>query len=188
MNALNTRILPVDPLLPEPAVIAEAAAVVRAGGLAAFPTETVYGLGANALDAEAVARIFRAKGRPAGDPIIVHLAELDHLRLVAFDPPPLADALAAAFWPGPLTLVLPRADAVPANVSAGRATVAVRMPAHPVARALIAAGGVPIAAPSANTFSRPSATTAQHVWDDLHGRIACDLQLDRAAHATRFVS
>ncbi|HYO88083.1 MAG TPA: L-threonylcarbamoyladenylate synthase, partial [Candidatus Limnocylindrales bacterium] len=111
-------------------------------------------------------------GRPASDPIIVHLADLAQLDDVALTMPLLVNALAAAFWPGPLTLVLPRNPRMPANVSAGRGTVAVRMPAHPIARALIAAAGVPVAAPSANTFSRPSATTAQHVWDDLHGRIA----------------
>jgi L-threonylcarbamoyladenylate synthase len=172
MNGLLTRILPVDPAKPEASAIAEAAAVLRAGGLAAFPTETVYGLGANALDAHAVAGIFQAKGRPTSDPIIVHLSALTQLETVARDIPPLAYELAAVFWPGPLTLVLPRAEGVPPNVSANRSTVAVRMPAHPVAHALIAAAGVPVAAPSANTFSRPSATTAQHVWDDLHGRIA----------------
>lgn len=169
---LTTRTLRIHPDAPEAAVIAEAAEILRAGGLVAFPTETVYGLGANALEAEAVAAIFQAKGRPANDPVIVHLAGLTQLESVALDVPPLAYALAAAFWPGPLTLVLSRHPRVPANVSAGRPTVAVRMPAHPVARALITATGVPIAAPSANTFSRPSATTAQHVWDDLHGRIA----------------
>lgn len=172
MTELVTRILPVDSAAPDADQIAEAAAILRAGGLVAFPTETVYGLGANALDAEAVSGIFHAKGRPTSDPIIVHLAKRDQLNLVALDPPPLARALADAFWPGPLTFVLNRAPAVPPNVSAGRPTVAVRMPAHPVAQALIAAAGVPVAAPSANTFSRPSSTTAQHVWDDLHGRIA----------------
>ena len=172
MTALATRILPVDPLTPEAGLIEEAAAVLRAGGLVAFPTETVYGLGANALDGEAVSGIFRAKGRPTSDPIIVHLAEREQLSTIATDIPALAWALAGAFWPGPLTLVLHRSAAVPGNVSAGRPTVAVRMPAHPVAHALITAAGLPVAAPSANTFSRPSATTAQHVWDDLHGRIA----------------
>lgn len=167
-----TLLLRVNPASPDPGVIARAADALRAGELVAFPTETVYGLGANALDAEAVAGIFRAKRRPTSDPIIVHLSELDQLSAVAGWTPPLAFALAEAFWPGPLTLVLPRGAAVPANVSAGMPTVAVRMPAHPVARALIAAAGVPIAAPSANTFSRPSATTAQHVWDDLNERIA----------------
>ena len=176
MTPLDTRLIPVDPANPEPERLAEAARIVRSGGLVAFPTETVYGLGANALDAVAVDAIFQAKGRPANDPIIVHLAETGQLSQVTVEPPPLALRLAEAFWPGPLTLVLRRAAAIPPNVSAGRDTVAVRMPSHPVARALIATAGVPIAAPSANTFSRPSATTAQHVWDDLKGRI--DLILD----------
>jgi L-threonylcarbamoyladenylate synthase len=170
--SLTTRTLRLDPTAPDPAVIAEAAALLRAGGLVAFPTETVYGLGANAFDAEAVAAIFYAKGRPANDPIIVHLGDMAQLAQVTAHAPPLAQTLAQAFWPGPLTLVLPRGPRIPPNVSAGRDTVAVRMPAHPVARALIAAAGVPVAAPSANTFSRPSATTAQHVFDDLNGRIA----------------
>ncbi|MBL8147073.1 MAG: threonylcarbamoyl-AMP synthase [Anaerolineae bacterium] len=172
MTNVATRILPVDPNAPEAGLIDEAAAIIRAGGLVAFPTETVYGLGANALDAEAVSGIFRAKGRPTSDPVIVHLAEREQLGTIVTEIPSLAWALAEAFWPGPLTLVLRRSTAVPGNVSAGRPTVAVRMPAHPVAHALITAACLPVAAPSANTFSRPSATTAQHVWDDLHERIA----------------
>jgi L-threonylcarbamoyladenylate synthase len=142
----------------------------------AFPTETVYGLGANAGSADAVAGIYRAKGRPAHNPLIVHLADAAGLETVARDIPAAARQLAAQFWPGPLTLVLRRAAGVAANVSAGRDTVAVRVPAHPVARALIAAAGVPVAAPSANRFTRPSATTAAHVLADLDGRI--DFVLD----------
>ncbi|GIW03111.1 L-threonylcarbamoyladenylate synthase [Roseiflexus sp.] len=175
-NVVATRVLVVDPSAPDPRIIAEAAAVIEAGGLVAFPTETVYGLGANALDERAVARIFRAKGRPATDPIIAHIADLRQLDMLARDIPPVARVLAQRFWPGPLTLVMWRRPIVPANLSAGRATVAVRMPAHPVALALIAAAGVPIAAPSANRFSRPSPTTAAHVLDDLAGCI--DLVLD----------
>jgi L-threonylcarbamoyladenylate synthase len=163
-------------LIPDPDTIAEAAHCLRAGGLVAFPTETVYGLGANACDAEAVAGIFRAKGRPAHNPLIVHLADAAALDTVALDIPPAARRLAEQFWPGPLTLVLRRAAAVAPNVSGGRDTVAVRVPAHPVALALIAAAGVPVAAPSANRFGRPSATTAAHVLADLNGRI--DLVLD----------
>lgn len=142
----------------------------------AFPTETVYGLGANALDATAVARVFAAKERAADDPLIVHVAAVEELALVAADLPPAARLLADRFWPGPLTLVLARTAAVAPAVSAGLETVAVRMPAHPVAAALIHAAGVPVAAPSANRFTRTSATTAAHVLDDLRGRI--DLVLD----------
>jgi L-threonylcarbamoyladenylate synthase len=167
---------PTRRLLADQAGIAEAAAILRAGGLVAFPTETVYGLGANALDASAAAGIFQAKGRPASDPLIVHLAQPDDLPRVTHDIPPPAYRLAAAFWPGPLTLVLPRAAAVPALISAGRPTVAVRVPVHPVAQALIAAAGTPIAAPSANRFGHTSPTSAAHVLADLDGRI--DMVLD----------
>lgn len=177
----STRIFPVNPQAPSADAastdaITAAADVLRAGGLVAFPTETVYGLGANATDAEAVDRIFSAKGRPASDPIIVHIAQAAQLDAIAIHVPDLAQTLAARFWPGPLTLVLRRGAAIPPNVSAGRDTVAVRMPSHPVARALIQAAGVPVAAPSANTFSRPSATTAAHVLEDLKGRV--DIVLD----------
>jgi L-threonylcarbamoyladenylate synthase len=172
----TTHVYPVDPDHPDSTAIEQAAAVLRAGGLVAFPTETVYGLGANALDADAVSRIFSAKARPGSDPIIVHIAVLEQLESVAQDIPLLARTLAARFWPGALTLVLRRGASVPPNVSAGRPTVAVRMPSHPVARALIQASGLPVAAPSANTFSRPSATTAQHVFDDLKGHV--DIILD----------
>lgn len=172
----ETRVIRVDPTAPEPDAIAAAAAVIRAGGLVAFPTETVYGLGADATRADAAAGIFAAKGRPTSDPLIVHVAAVESLSQAASAIPPLAFDLARHFWPGPLTLVLRRSDAIPAIVTAGTETVAVRMPAHPVALALIAASGVPIAAPSANTFSRPSATTAAHVLADLGGRV--DLILD----------
>jgi L-threonylcarbamoyladenylate synthase len=155
-----------------PADIARAAVILRAGGLVAFPTETVYGLGANARDAAAVAGIFAAKGRPAHNPLIVHVADIDTARQIAvFDARALA--LADAFWPGPLTLVLPlRADAgIAGAVTAGQASVALRMPAHPVARALLAASGLPLAAPSANPSGQVSPTTAGHVLDGLSGRI-----------------
>jgi L-threonylcarbamoyladenylate synthase len=166
----------VSPDSPQSQAITHAADVLRAGGLVAFPTETVYGLGASALDERAVAGIFAAKERPSTDPLIVHLAALDDLPTVAVHIPPLARTLASAFWPGPLTLVLPRAVAVPPAVSAGRDTVAVRIPAHPVALALIQATGIPIAAPSANRFGHTSPTTAAHVLADLEGRI--DMVLD----------
>jgi len=166
----------VDPLAPEPAAIARAAACLRAGGLVAFPTETVYGLGAHALDRRAVARIFEAKGRPAHDPLIVHVASFDQVPQLVSHVPEQAQRLAARFWPGALTLVLPRSDAVPDVVTAGLATVAIRVPSHPVARALLESVRLPIAAPSANLFSRPSPTRASHVRDDLEGRV--DLILD----------
>jgi L-threonylcarbamoyladenylate synthase len=168
---IATRMLTVDPADPEPDAIAAAAGVLRAGGLVAFPTETVYGLGANALDAAAVERIYAAKGRAREDPCIVHIADIAELRRVTTVDPADLKPLTSAFWPGPLSLVLPRADAVPPIVTAGRPTVAVRMPAHPVALALIRAADLPVAAPSANTFMHTSPTTAEHVWDDLAGRI-----------------
>ena len=160
-----------NPARPEQDVIARAASVLRAGGLVAFPTETVYGLGANALDAAAVRRIFEAKGRPANNPLIVHVAEVVAVTSVVADWPPAASRLAERFWPGPLTLVLPQAPAVPDVVTGGGPTVAVRIPAHPVARALITAAGVPLAAPSANRSTRLSPTRAEHVRHDLDGRI-----------------
>jgi L-threonylcarbamoyladenylate synthase len=150
--------------------IPQAAEILRAGGTVAFPTETVYGLGANALDARAIAKIFEAKQRPAWDPVIVHVSDrlmLDRVAVVS----PQAEALIEAFWPGPLTLLLPRTSAVPDTVTAGRGLVGVRMPAHPVALELIRTAEVPVAAPSANMFGRTSPTTAAHVLEDLDGRI-----------------
>lgn len=158
-----------DPALLEAALV-EPAACLRRGGLVAFPTETVYGLGAHALDRRAVRRVFEAKGRPATDPLIVHVASIDAVRPLVAGLPASAAAVAARFWPGPLTIVLPRAAGVPDEVTAGLATVAVRVPAHPVALALLQAAGVPVAAPSANLFSRPSPTSAAHVLEDLDGR------------------
>jgi len=168
-----------DVVQPDAAGIRRAAEVLRAGGLVAFPTETVYGLGVHALDREAVRRLFVAKGRPANDPLIVHVATLDDAGLLIAERPSALASLADRFWPGPLTLVLPRAAVVPDEVTAGLSTVAIRVPAHPVARALIAAAGIPIAAPSANLFSRPSPTRAAHVLADLDGRI--DLVVDGGA-------
>lgn len=169
-------VLPIDPRDPDPRVLAAAAAVIRAGRLVAFPTETVYGLGANALDDSAVARIYEAKRRDAADPLIVHLAGPADLPRVAVDVPPALQHLAGRFWPGALTVVVGRNHRVPARVSSGRPTIAVRVPAHPVAAGLIAASGVPIAAPSANRFMRTSATHASHVQADLGDAI--DLILD----------
>jgi L-threonylcarbamoyladenylate synthase len=172
----RTRVVRVDPQHPDAKVIAEAAGVLRAGGLVAFPTETVYGLGANALDEEAVLSIYAAKERDRDDPIIVHIPSIDGVPKVARDFPPLARTLAGRLWPGPLTIVLPRASAIAPAVSGGRDTVAVRVPSLPVAVALLRAAGVPVAAPSANRFMRTSGTTAAHVLEDLDGRV--DLVLD----------
>ncbi|MBZ0296546.1 MAG: threonylcarbamoyl-AMP synthase [Anaerolineae bacterium] len=175
-NLTYTRLIAIDAEHPDPETIQLAAEQVQKGGLVAFPTETVYGLGANALDASAIGKIYSAKGRPSNNPLIAHIATLEQIEQVAVDIPETAYQLAAYFWPGPLTLVLPRHERVPDVASAGRDTVAVRFPAHPVARALIKAAGVPIVAPSANRFTRPSATTAQHVLADLNGRV--DIILD----------
>lgn len=165
--SLRTRVFRVDPKSPQTEAIAAAARTIRAGGLVAFPTETVYGLGANALDEAAVAKIFSAKGRPANDPLIVHIKRFEQLPLVARDIPARARELCQRYWPGPLTLVLKKAERIPENLTAGLGTVAVRMPDHAVALALLRAANAPIAAPSANLFSRPSPTSAQHVLDDL---------------------
>ncbi len=151
--------------------LSRAAACLRAGGLVAFPTETVYGLGAHALDRAAVRRIFEAKGRPSADPLIVHVASVEDVHDLVRSWPDVAARLAARFWPGPLTMVLPKATVVPDEVTAGLSSVAIRVPAHPVAQALLTAAAIPVAAPSANLFSRPSPTTAAHVLADLDGRI-----------------
>jgi L-threonylcarbamoyladenylate synthase len=156
---------------PDRAAIARAAACLRTGGLVAFPTETVYGLGVDALNREAVRRLFAAKQRPATDPLIVHVGSFDLLPSLVSHVPDSARVLSQRFWPGPLTLILPRSSRVPDEVTAGLPTVAVRVPLHPVARALIDAAAVPVAAPSANLFSRPSPTRASHVVEDLDGRI-----------------
>lgn len=151
--------------------LAAAAALLRNGGLVAFPTETVYGLGASALSAQAVAGIFAAKGRPADNPLIVHVANVADAQALAAEWPPLAERAAAEFWPGPLTLVVRRAAQIPNIVVAGGSTVAVRVPAHPIAATLLHTAGIPIAAPSANRSTRLSPTTAVHVLDQLAGRI-----------------
>lgn len=171
-----TRVIAVDPTRPDPAAIEEGARALRDGKLVAFPTETVYGLGANALDERAVESIFEAKERPATDPLIVHIAHIGQLNLCAAHVPIAARKLGLAFWAGPLTMILPKRPAIPDVVTAGLGSVAVRVPSHRVARALMEVSGVPVAAPSANRFSRPSPTSAAHVLDDLHGRI--DLVID----------
>ncbi len=152
--------------------IQTAGKLLKDGELVAIPTETVYGLAADALNGEAVANIFKAKGRPMDNPLIVHIADLSQVDdLVAFVPPVLED-LAKAFWPGPLTVIMEKSDLIPDEVSAGLDTVAIRMPSHPDARAIIKAAGTPLAAPSANTSGMPSPTTAAHVMHDMDGRIA----------------
>lgn len=153
------------------ALMAQAGEILRRGGLVAFPTETVYGLGANALDPEASAKIYTAKGRPSDNPLIVHIASFDALAPIVQSVPAQAEALAKAFWPGPLTMILPRGEKVPLTTTGGLDTVAVRMPDNDLALALIRAGGGYIAAPSANTSGRPSPTKASHVMEDLRGRI-----------------
>lgn len=153
-----------------------AAAVLRGGGLVAFPTETVYGLGANALDRNAVLRIYAAKGRPSTSPLIVHVSSFDMLNTVVETWPAAAQQLAERFWPGPLTFVLTKRSTVPAEVTAGLNTVGVRMPAHPVAQELIRRAGIPLAAPSANRFTEVSPTTAEHVRASLGDRV--DMILD----------
>ncbi|MEW5952308.1 MAG: L-threonylcarbamoyladenylate synthase [Bacillota bacterium] len=168
---LKTECWKVDPARPDPGVIERAGLILRRGGLVAFPTETVYGLGASALDARAVRAIYEAKGRPADNPLIVHVARAADLDKLVDKVPETARALAREFWPGPLTLVLAGGRGLPGEISAGLGTVAVRVPAHPVALALIAAARAPVAAPSANLSGRPSPTTAGHVLTDLGGRI-----------------
>ncbi|HKT40566.1 MAG TPA: L-threonylcarbamoyladenylate synthase [Ktedonobacterales bacterium] len=171
----QTIVLATPPDSIPPAAIAQAANLLRAGEVVAFPTETVYGLGADATSEAALQRIFAAKGRPLSDPLIVHLADASQLAGVARAIPPEAEQLAERFWPGPLTLVLPRLARIPALVAAGGDTVGVRVPSHPVAQALLQAVELPIAAPSANRFMHTSPTTAAHVLADLDGRIACIL-------------
>ncbi|MDW7684371.1 MAG: L-threonylcarbamoyladenylate synthase [Bacillota bacterium] len=151
--------------------IAAAARILAEGGLVAFPTETVYGLGANALDAHAVEKIYTAKGRPGDNPLIVHVADTAQMMMLAKNIPPEAYCLAELFWPGPLTLVLEKKDIVPLSVTGGLDSVAIRVPDHPVALALLKEAALPVAAPSANLSGRPSPTTARHVLDDLNGRI-----------------
>jgi len=166
----------VDPASPDRRIIAIAADLIRAGRLVAFPTETVYGLGANALDASAVERIYRAKGRPAYNPLIVHVADAAHAHDVVAHWTEAAEVLAAKFWPGPLTLVLPKRPGVPHNVTAGLPNVAVRVPSHPIAHALLAVAALPVAAPSANRSTQVSPTTGAHVAKSLGD--AVDLILD----------
>lgn len=157
----------------------EAAAYIRHGYVVAFPTETVYGLGADAFDEHAVRRIFVAKGRPSDNPIIAHIARLEQLHELVRTVPPMAERLIERFFPGPLTLILPRHPNVPSVLTAGLDTIGVRMPAHPIAHAFLEACGRPVAAPSANLSGRPSPTTWEAVYADLDGRVPCILQGDQ---------
>ncbi len=168
---MKTHLWTIDPAHPSFALLQEAAAYVREGKLVAFPTETVYGLGANGLDSDAVAKIYAAKGRPATNPVILHVATMDQAKALTNAWTPEAQKLADAFWPGPLTMILKKSEIVPAIVTAGGMTVAVRMPLHPIALALIREAGVPLAAPSANLSGSVSPTTAAHVLKTLDGSI-----------------
>lgn len=151
--------------------LGEAARILREGGLVAFPTETVYGLGANALDEEAAKKIYAAKGRPSDNPLIAHISSPEELKQLAAEIPDMAKKLMDCYWPGPMTLVFKKTDLVPYGTTGGLDTVAVRMPSDSVAKTLIRLAGVPIAAPSANSSGRPSPTTADHVWQDMEGKI-----------------
>lgn len=152
-------------------VLEEAAKIIRSGGLVAFPTETVYGLGGNALDERAAKKIYEAKGRPSDNPLITHIANKEELYPLVKEVPKAAEILMEAYWPGPLTMIFKRSGIVPDGTTGGLDTVAVRMPGDPIARALIESAGVPIAAPSANTSGRPSPTSAIHVMEDLMGKV-----------------
>lgn len=169
---MDTVIEKVDPGKIDGSVMDQAGELIAEGELVAFPTETVYGLGGDALRPEAAAKIYAAKGRPSDNPLIVHIAEFDDMRRVAREVPEQAKKLADAFWPGPLTMIVWKSDAVPDATTGGMQTVAVRMPNHPIALELIKRSGCLIAAPSANTSGRPSPTEAQHVEEDLSGKIA----------------
>lgn len=168
---MNTRLLSVSATQPEFDRIAEAALLIQQGELVAMPTETVYGLAGDALNPAAVQAIFHTKGRPSSDPLIVHIADIAQLTQIAHNIPAQFYLLADTFWPGPLTVILPKSPQLDPLITAGQGTVAVRMPNHAVAQALIRQSGRPLVAPSANLFSHPSPTMATHVFDDLHGRI-----------------
>lgn len=168
MKTIFTHILDLEKQKKE---VELAGKILREGGLVAIPTETVYGLGANALDKHAVRRIFEAKGRPQDNPLIVHIADFSQLASLVREIPDSAKLLAQRFWPGPLTMIMKKADCIPQETSGGLDTVAVRFPSHPAAQAIIRAAGVPIAAPSANLSGKPSPTTARHVLDDMDGKI-----------------
>lgn len=173
---MDTIIRKVMDLPEDEAVYEQASQIIREGGLVAFPTETVYGLGADGMNEEAAAKIYAAKGRPSDNPLILHIADRDGLAQITDKVPPKAAALMETFWPGPLTMIFEKKKEVPYATTGGLDTVAVRMPSHPVARALIRKSGTPIAAPSANTSGRPSPTMAEHVREDMNGKI--DMLID----------
>lgn len=168
---MQTKIVPIENIQQQRGDLWQAGKILREGGLVAFPTETVYGLGANGLDAAACAKIYEAKGRPSDNPLILHVADRKMIDMVAREVPPMADKLIRAFCPGPLTLIMKRKSVVPDRITGGLDTVGIRMPESDIARAMIAAAGVPIAAPSANISGRPSPTTAKLVAHDMNGRI-----------------
>lgn len=168
---MHTEVIKIDRENPDGQAMEKAGRILLSGGLVAFPTETVYGLGANALDEEAAKKIYEAKGRPSDNPLIIHIADMEHLDKIVTRVPEAAKKLADAFWPGPLTMIFDKSDCVPYGTTGGLDTVAVRMPSDVIAQELIRRGGGYVAAPSANTSGRPSPTTAQHVQEDMDGRI-----------------
>ncbi len=176
---MNTELLRIDPENPESNAIKKAADILKCGGLVAFPTETVYGLGGNGLSKSACKKIYAAKGRPSDNPLILHISRLEELLPLVSEIPKNASLLMEQFWPGPLTIVFPKSALVPYEVTGGLESVAVRFPENKIARALIRASGLPIAAPSANSSGKPSPTRASHVEFDLNGKI--DMILDGGA-------
>ncbi len=168
---IHTKIVHIEPENIDEKKLQEAAETLRAGGIVAFPTETVYGLGANALDEEAVKKVFKAKGRPSDNPLIVHISEIEEIYDLVIEVSSKAKMLMKTFWPGPLTLLFQKSNKIPNRITAGLDTVAIRMPIHPVARKLIKLAEVPVAAPSANLSGRPSPTRPEHVIEDLKGKV-----------------
>ena len=179
---IQTKIIKIDPISPDPQAIQECADIIKAGGVVASPTETVYGLFADAFNPTAVAKIFAAKGRPSDNPLIVHIATKEDATLVASNIDQSSQVYIDNFWPGPLTLILPKHSNVPDQTAANLSTIGVRMPSHPVAQALIATSGTPLAGPSANTSGRPSPTNAQHVIEDLFGKVDCIIDAGTTSH------
>lgn len=168
---MNTKVVTIDKENPDKAALREAGEILKKGGLVAFPTETVYGLGGDGLNPDSSRKIYAAKGRPSDNPLIIHIADMESLSRLVEQIPPKAKKLAEKFWPGPLTMIFQKSRQVPPETTGGLESVAVRMPDHPIALALIRAGGGYVAAPSANTSGRPSPTKAQHVIEDLQGKI-----------------